>query len=158
MAMNEKQRRRRKILDLIASRPIGKQEALNRALKEVGISTTQSTLSKDMKELGVVKVPDGDGGFRYRAPTEGGRRFIQGEDLLRRELTDFVVGVDGAENMLVIKTITGHAQGVCEAVDQAGWAEVVGTVAGENTIFILCRSAAVREALRDKIREITGEI
>ena len=53
--MNEKQRRRRKILDLIASRPIGKQEALSRALREVGISTTQSTLSKDMKELGVVK-------------------------------------------------------------------------------------------------------
>ncbi len=153
--MNEKQKRHRKILDLIASRSIGKQEALSRALKELGISTTQSTLSKDMRELGVAKAPDDGGGFRYQAPAGRDRALLQGEDLLKRELTDFVVEVDGAENTLVVKTITGHAQGVCEAIDQAAWPEVVGTIAGENTIFILCRSAAHREALGGKILAIT---
>ena len=155
--MTQKQKRHRKILDLIASRPIGKQEVLSEALREVGISTTQSTLSKDVKELGVVKAPDGDGGFRYQAPA-GGRALPRGEDLLRRELTDFVVEVDGAENMLVMKTITGHAQGVCEAIDQAGWTGVVGTIAGENTIFILCRSTAECQALQEKALAITGAL
>ena len=152
--MNGKQKRHRKILNLIASRPIRKQASLSRALKEVGISTTQSTLSKDMRELGVVKAPDG-GGFRYQVPAGRDRALLQREDLLKRELADFVVEVDGAENTLVVKTITGHAQGVCEAIDQAAWPEIVGTIAGENTIFILCRSAADREALGDKFLEIT---
>ena len=155
--MTEKQKRHRKILELVVSHAIGSQETLTRALKEIGISTTQSTLSKDIKELGVVKAPDGDG-FRYHVPGEGGRVFPHGGSLLRRELTDFVVDVDGAENMLVLKTITGHAQGVCEAIDQANWPEVVGTIAGENTIFVLCRSATEREGLRNRILEITGAL
>ena len=152
--MTEKQKRHQKILELIGAQAIEKQDALSAALGAVGVSTTQSTLSKDMKELGVVKVPDGSGGFRYR----GGQIFLQNQDLLQRELTDFVVGLDGVEHTLVVKTITGHAQGVCEAMDQAGWTEVVGTVAGENTIFILCRSTEDRLRLQDHIRGITGAL
>ena len=155
--MTQKQKRHQKILDLIASRSIGKQEVLSEVLREVGILTTQSTLSKDIKELGVVKAPGGEGGFRYQVPA-GGRVLPRGEDMLRRELTDFVVEVDGAENMLAVKTITGHAQGVCEAIDQAGWTGVVGTIAGENTIFILCRSTAGRQALQEKVLAITGAL
>lgn len=155
--MTEKQRRQQKILDLIASRPIGTQGALSRALKQVGISTTQSTLSKDMRELGVVKVPDGSDGFQYQVPSAGPGP-LQGEDLLRRDLTDFVVGMDGVGEILVMKTLTGHAQGVCEAVDRAGWPELVGTIAGENTIFLLCRSAAEREVLRERVLEVTGPL
>ena len=69
-----------------------------------------------------------------------------------------VVDLDGAGHTLVVKTLTGHAQGVCEAIDQAQWPEAVGTLAGENTIFILCRSASQREALRSRIIDITGEL
>lgn len=155
--MTEKQKRLKKILDLIALRPIGTQEVLNRALKEVGISTTQSTLSKDMKELGIIKVSDNEGKFRYQVPT-GRQPLLQGEELLRRELTYFVTEVDSAENILVIKSINGHAQGLCEAIDQVGWPGIVGTLAGENTIFILCRSKAECQTLRKKIMEITGEL
>ena len=150
--MTEKQKRHQKILELIGAQSIDKQDALSTALGAVGVSTTQSTLSKDMRELGVVKVPDGSGGLRYQVPM-GGRIFLQGEDLLQRELTDFVVGLDGVEHTLVVKTITGHAQGVCEAMDQAVWPEVVGTIAGENTIFILCRSTEDRLRLQDYIQE-----
>lgn len=154
--MTEKQKRHQKILELIASRPIGRQEELGQALEAVGILTTQSTLSKDMKELAIAKVPDRDGGFRYQAPAAGARALPQAGDLLRRELADFVVSLDGAENMLVVKTITGHAQAVCEALDQAGWPEVMGTIAGENTIFALCRSRAERERLQQRILDMSS--
>ena len=156
--MSAKQERQQKILELIAHQPIARQEELSTALMDVGISTTQSTLSKDIKELGVVKVPDGEGGFRYQVPGAfigTDRLILQGENLLRRELQDFVVSVDGVDHTLVVKTITGHAQGVCESIDQMSWPEVVGTLAGENTIFILCRSPEARMNLE---RDIQGQI
>ena len=154
--MRQKARRHEKILALIGNTSIGKQEDLARFLQEAGIQTTQSTLSKDIKELRIAKTPTGDGGFRYRIPEA--RSDLSGVGLLERELTDFVVGVDGAENMLVLKTITGHAQGVCEAIDQAEWPEMVGTIAGENTIFVLCRSVRQREELGARIMAFKGEI
>ena len=153
--MGDKQERHRRILDLISSCAIGTQRALSDALAAAGISTTQSTVSKDLKQLGIVKSPDGTGGFRYRAPANASVPYESGADLLARELKDFVVDTDGAGHTLVLKTITGHAQGVCEAIDRAGWTEVVGTIAGENTIFILCQSVEVRELLRERILEIS---
>ena len=153
--MNDKQERQRRILSVIASRSIGTQKALNDALCAAGISTTQSTLSKDLKQLGIVKAPDGSGGLRYRAPTGESQHDVSGSHLLARELRDFVVETGGAGHTLVLKTITGHAQGVCEAIDRAGWTEVVGTIAGENTIFILCQSVVKRELLKERILEIS---
>lgn len=152
--MNAKQARQRKILDLIASRPIGTQEDLAAALREAGIETAQSTLSKDIRELGVVKVPAHEGGARYvqAAPS---RPSGEARALLTRVLADFVVGWEGAQNILAVRTITGHAQGVCEAIDQEAWPEVVGTLAGENTIFVLCRSDAAVMALGERLAAIT---
>ena len=152
---NGKQTRKQKILEILAARRIRRQEELGAALDELGISVTQSTLSKDIKELGVVKVPEPDGGFRYQA-TAVGRASLRGESLLLRELQDFVVGVDASQNILVLKTVTGHAQGVCEAIDQTEWSDVVGTIAGENTIFLLCRTEKQREALRIRVSEMAG--
>jgi len=157
--MSAKHERQQQILKLIADRPIARQEELSAALKALGISTTQSTLSKDIKELGVAKAPNGSGGFRYHIPGAllgPERSFLHGEELLQRELRDFVVRIDGAGYTAVVKTITGHAQGVCEAIDQVGWPEVVGTLAGENTIFILCRSEVECRRLRDRVEEMAG--
>ncbi len=154
--MSEKQERQRRILDFIASRSIGTQKALSDALKAAGILTTQSTLSKDLKQLGIVKTPDGAVGFRYQVHVEESQPYGNRSDLLARELRDFVVDLGGAGHTLVLKTITGHAQGVCEAIDGVGWAEVVGTIAGENTIFILCQSVEKREVLRERILNISG--
>ncbi len=144
------------ILEFIASRAIGTQKALSDPLGTAGISTTQSTLSKDLNQLGIVKSPDGAGGFRYQAPVEDAQPYGRRSGLLARELRDFVVESGGAGHTLVLKTITGHAQGVCEAIDRAGWTEVVGTIAGENTIFILCQTVEKREVLRERILEISG--
>lgn len=153
--MGDKQERQRHILNVIASRSIGTQKALSDALSASGISSTQSTLSKDLKQLGIVKAPDGSGGLRYQASAGDVRQYGNGSDLLARELREFVVETGGAGHTLVLKTITGHAQGVCEAIDRAGWTEVVGTIAGENTIFILCQSVEKRELLKERILEIS---
>lgn len=153
--MGDRQERHRRILDVISSRAIGTQRELSDALAAAGISTTQSTVSKDLKQLGIVKSPDGAGGLRYQAPANASTAYESGSDLLARELRDFVVETGGAGHTLVLKTITGHAQGVCEAIDRAGWSEVVGTIAGENTIFILCQSVDKREVLRERILEIS---
>tara|TARA_Y100000588_G_scaffold248866_3_gene263380 strand:- start:4391 stop:4852 length:462 start_codon:yes stop_codon:yes gene_type:complete len=150
--MIDKQSRQEKILEVVRDGDVGTQDALIRALGVAGVTTTQSTLSKDLKEMGIGKVPV-QGGFRYAVPTNGRIR-LEGEPLLHRELTDFVVEVDGAGNTLVLKTLTGHAQGVCEAIDQARWSEVVGTLAGENTIFILCRSESALNDVSDRIRKL----
>ncbi len=153
--MGTKQKRQRRILDFIAAGEIGTQKALSDALRAAGISATQSTLSKDLRQLGIVKSPDGAGGFRYQAPVVEAQPYAGRPDLLARELRDFVVEFGGAGHTLVLKTITGHAQGVCEAIDRAGWTEVVGTIAGENTIFILCQSVVKRELLKERILEIS---
>ncbi len=155
--MNGKRKRHQKILELIGSTRIGTQAALAGALEQNGVQVTQSTLSKDVRELGIIKAPGDDGVPRYQAPGTA-RALLHGEDLLIRELADFVIALDGAGNTLVVKTLTGHAQGVCEAIDQAQWPEAVGTISGENTIFILCRSASQLEALRNRIVDITGEL
>ena len=155
--MTGKQKRQQKVLELISAQTIGRQESLSDALKEVGIDTTQSTLSKDIKELGITKAHDGAGGFQYQVPTvaePAGRVVPRGDGLLRREVRDFVRMVDGAGHTTVLKTITGRAQGVCEAIDQVSWPEVVGTLAGENTIFVLCRSEVDCRRLRGRIEEM----
>jgi len=144
-----RQQRHQAILEVILERPIGRQEDLSLALREAGVHTTQSTLSKDIRELGIVKV-SAPGGFRYQPPGQTPMPH-QPRNLLAREISDFLTGIDGAGNTLVLKTITRHAQGVCESIDQAGWEEVVGTIAGENTIFILCRSEVALEEVRVRV-------
>lgn len=150
--MYGRERRHQAILEVISAKPIGRQADLGDALEEMGVHTTQSTLSKDIRELGIVKVPS-PGGFRYQPPNAAPTPRLS-PNLLERELTDFVTGVDGAGNTLVLNTITGHAQAVCESIDQAGWEEVVGTIAGENTIFVLCRTEAALADVRERIDKI----
>jgi transcriptional regulator of arginine metabolism len=154
--MSDKDRRQKLILDVIRDQSVSTQDALSNALREHGVGTTQSTLSKDMRELRVMKIPNAGGGFQYGTPNAAAEQAsrIQGEQLLGRELSDFVTTLDVAGNTLVVKTLTGHAQGVCEAIDQAGWEEVVGTIAGDNTIFVLCRSEGALAELRARIEEM----
>ena len=150
--MYGRERRHQAIIDVITAQSIGRQADLSSALEELGVHTTQSTLSKDIRELGIVKVPS-PGGFRYRPPNASPATDVS-RGLLERELVDFVTGIDGAGNTLVLNTITGHAQAVCESIDQAGWVEVVGTIAGENTIFVLCRTEEMLAEVRERIEKL----
>ena len=137
--MKAKELRQARIRELLERDLIDTHEKMARALAGMSIEVSQSTLSKDLRELGVVRVPRPEGGFRYALPETGVT--LRDRRILERELGDYLLGVDRAQNMVVIKTVSGHAQSVCEAIDRMGWEEIMGTLAGENTIFALARTA-----------------
>jgi transcriptional regulator of arginine metabolism len=152
--MRAKAARLTRIRETLAAESIDTHESLAAALAARGIPVSQSTLSKDLRELGVVRVPRAEGGFRYLLPESGAT--LHDRLVLERELRDFLVSVVQADNLLVVKTIAGHAQSVCEAIDRIGWPETVGTIAGENTIFVATRSAAAGAVLAGRMAEFIG--
>lgn len=146
--MPNKTDRQRAIRELIEARPIGSQEELRRLLFGRGWDVTQSTLSRDLREMRLARVPTGDGvryAFTSAAMAEDRPRL---EELMPR----FFQQVDGVSELCVLHTAAGGAQPVAEAIDLAQWPEVMGTIAGENTILIICRSAAGREKIQRRLR------
>ena len=117
------------ILNLIRSQPIRTQEEMAQALQLSGIEVTQVTLSRDLRELGLVKGPQG-----YREPD---RAAAQPEETgnLKRALEEFVRDIRTAQNLVIIKTAAGNAQPIALALDREGWPEILGTVAGDDTVF-----------------------
>ncbi len=153
--MRNKQMRQTRIRELLYRRAIDTHEKLAEVLQQQGIEVSQSTLSKDLREIGVVRVPQADGGFRYTLPEAGAT--LRDLHILERELQDFLVQTEQVINMVLVRTSSGHAQSVCEAIDRIGWAEIAGTLAGENTIFIVTRSEQDAAKLVDKINTVCGE-
>lgn len=142
-----KNSRQEMIIAIIKEQVIGTQEELGEALKSKEVLVTQATLSRDIKELGLIKIPTPEGYYRYSLPqdrTPG--------DILRRAQRMFaeaVISVDFADNNIVVKTTSGSAQGVAAALDDLDWPEVVGTIAGDNTILMVIRS---KEAVSDILK------
>jgi transcriptional regulator of arginine metabolism len=131
------------ILNLIRSQPIRTQDEMAQALGRVGVEVTQVTLSRDIRELGLLKGPRG-----YREPERVAKQPEAESGVLNWVLKEFVRDVTTAQNMVIIKTASGNAQPVAEAVDREAWPEIVGTIAGENTVFAATPDA--RQALRAK--------
>jgi transcriptional regulator of arginine metabolism len=129
------------ILNLIRSRSISTQDELARALKENGVDATQVTLSRDIRELGLVKTPEG-----YRA-LGGGDSALEFSTLAAEFLRD----VRMAQNQVVLKTAPGHASSVAVALDDEEWPEIVGTIAGDDTILLICPDAAIAEIVRTRL-------
>ncbi|WP_321474995.1 ArgR family transcriptional regulator [uncultured Paludibaculum sp.] len=133
--------RQGQILKLIRTRKIGTQEELARELKEEGIETTQVTLSRDIRELGLAKTADG---YREILPDPTGPSLAQ-------VMTEYLLDVRLAQNMVILKTSTGSANSLAVALDQEDWAEVAGTVAGDDTVLVVCwdnqRGKTVQERL-----------
>jgi transcriptional regulator of arginine metabolism len=134
------------ILDLVQQESVVNQEQLRRLLLRQGFDVTQATLSRDINELSLVKMP---GGYRISSSEQQAEPGYHSAGRLVRE---FVIEVREAQNLLVIKTATGSAQPVAAAIDGEGWAEMVGTVAGDDTILVISQSKANahRMALRIK--------
>ena len=154
MGNRMKTERQAMIVSLIKNNVVSTQEELGEALKNQGIMVTQATLSRDIKELGLIKTPTLDGGYRYALPQDR-----TPADVMRRAqrmLEDAVVAVDAAENILVIKTMSGSAQGVAAAFDDLEWPEVVGTVAGDNTIIAVIRSKEQTGIIMERLRQLRG--
>jgi len=132
-----KTKRQRAILSLIAARPVRSQDELAMLLETQGYEVTQATISRDIKELGLMKVPlkGGIGGqFKYVEPSSGGPMF---SSRLHRVVAELVLGVRGSVNQIVLRTPPGSAMMVAGAIDSAGWAEVLGTLGGDDTVLVI---------------------
>ncbi len=138
------------IRSLIEGRPVASQEELRVLLESGGHRVTQATLSRDLSEMGVARV-SGDDGPRYRLPEA---LADESKPLLEAILPQLFSRVDGVGELLVLHTVPSGAQPVAEAIDAQGWPEVLGTLAGENTVLIICRSAAARAALATRIEAL----
>lgn len=146
----DKQRRKTAILDIIRTHRIGSQEALRGLLKERGIDVTQATLSRDMAELRLVKVMGPDGGSHYSLPEREQAPPL--DDLL----STLFVSAEASGNLVVLKTMTGGAQAVGLAIDRSEWPEVIGTLAGDDTVLIVVGDARSSSKVRSKILELAG--
>lgn len=134
------------ILKLIRSRSISTQEELARALKEAGVDATQVTLSRDIRELRLVKTPDGYQEFEGETP---GPRF---ETLA----SEFLQDVRLAQNQIVLKTAPGHANSVAVALDAEQWPEIAGTIAGDDTILVICSDTPTAQAVHARLFRLLG--
>lgn len=130
--------RQRKIIDIINKQVICTQEELVKALRAEGFKVTQATVSRDIKELGLIKVPHEDGQlYRYALPAD--TRSPNPITRLHKVFRDSVVKVDYSENIIVIRTLTGNAHAVAACLDHSDWEEVLGTVAGDDTILVIVK-------------------
>ena len=142
-----KTRRHAKILELIRERDIETQDELLRHLREAGFDVTQATVSRDIKELRLIKTLSGSGRYKYSTGSDGSADMSSKFHSL---FTDSALSVDYAMNMLVIKCMNGIAQAVCASMDAMYWKDFVGTLAGEDTILVVCRTeAAARKAMEE---------
>lgn len=132
----DKIERRRLIRHIIASKPVATQEELVEALKKDGLSVTQATISRDIAELGLVRVRDLEGRSVYSLP---GQSVGMPLERLTRTMLEFGVGVDSSANLVVVRTTPGAAQTVARAIDESSMVEILGTIAGDDTILIVAR-------------------
>ena len=150
MAGVSKSWRQAQILDLIDREPIASQEALRQKLTAKGIAATQATISRDLKDLGLVKRA-GDGAYARAGATRAGAAVTE---QLRRAVASLVRGLERVDTLLVVRTDRGQAQGLAEWIDRAQLAEVAGTIGGDDTILLVCRGAEAAERLEARFDQI----
>ena len=141
--------RHQKVLELINTYPINTQEELLKKLRDEGYNVTQSTVSRDIKSLRLQKSLSSDGKYRYTAPN------IPNSDLKSNYsgiLSSAVVSVETAKNIVVVKTHSGMASAACAAIDSMEFSGVVGSLAGDDTIFIACGDDSFAQELTHKLR------
>ncbi|WP_337101695.1 transcriptional regulator AhrC/ArgR [Paenibacillus sp. YIM B09110] len=127
-----------KIKDLVTNQVIETQDELVEALRLSGLHVTQATVSRDMKELMLIKVPAGEGKYKYSLPQELQRQ--NPVHKLKRALLDHFVHIDFTDNLVVMKCLPGTANAIGALLDNMEWPEVMGTICGDDTILIICRT------------------
>ena len=143
-----KSKRHERILEIIKEKDIETQEELAEELKKSGFDVTQATVSRDIKNLKLLKMQSAFGKYKYVVPTKDTTNIT---DKLANILKNAVVSVENIDKMVVVKTFTGGASAASEAIDSLDFDDIAGTVAGDNTIFILVRSISGAENLVEKI-------
>ncbi|MBZ4666385.1 arginine repressor [Mahella sp.] len=136
--------RQSKILEIIKDKEIETQEDLTDELKKAGFDVTQSTISRDIKELGLIKVLAHDGRYKYAAMDKDTTSPV---DRLLRVFSEAILSIDYTGNLIVLKTLQGSAQVTAAAVDAMNWPGVLGTIAGDDTVLIIARNEKTVETL-----------
>lgn len=146
-----KSRRQAKILELIREHEINTQEGLISKLRENGFEVTQATVSRDIKELKLQKTLTADGKYRYVAAAKTPSSLTENFDSL---FSASVLSVDYAGNMIVIKTVSGMAQGACAAMDAVELSGVLGTIAGDDTIFVVAKNEGAAVSVASRLKKL----
>ena len=152
--MIKKQGRQAAIRELVSAHEVGSQEELRQLLVERGVDVTQATLSRDIRDLGLARVSAEDG-VRYVIP--GSRADDEDKPLLASLLPQLFSRIGGVGELIVLHTVRSGAQPIAEAIDQEEFPEVLGTIAGDDTILIVTRSAEARQALTRLLLGLAGE-
>ncbi len=153
----DKTRRQQAILSILEAQDIGSQDALAVALAEEEFSVTQATLSRDLRELGVARVPAAEG-YRYTTPEAetGGAAAGLGPDRLRVITSLEVTGVEANDMVIAIRTIQGRAEGVGAYLDELAIPEILATMAGDDTLIVYPRHTRLLAKLRRRLAEMFG--
>ncbi len=147
-----KARRQMKILELIRDEVVETQEELAERLRQAGIQVTQATVSRDVKELQLVKVPAGDGRYRYAQPEDPSH--AGQADRMLRIFRECILGMDNSENLIVVSTLPATAAAVAEAIDGLHCREVIGTLAGERNVFVVCKPREASPQVIDRLKHL----
>lgn len=139
------------ILDIIEKQEIETQEELASALNARGIRVTQATVSRDIKELRLLKVLTPSGKYKYATGDQADNNLT---DRFIRMLAESLLSVSSANNLIVVKTLSGSANVAAEALDSMHWPEVLGTLAGDNTVLLIIRSNEETTTVTSRIREM----
>ncbi|KAB7709222.1 transcriptional regulator ArgR [Bacillus aerolatus] len=140
-----------KIREIIVNNEIETQDELVDRLESLGYNVTQATVSRDIKELHLVKVPLMDGRYKYSLPAD--QRFNPLQKL-KRSLVDAFVSIDSAGHFVVMKTLPGNAQAVGALIDNLDWEEIMGTICGDDTCLIICRAPEHTSIISERFLEM----
>jgi len=147
-----KTKRHAAILHLVREHAVTSQEHLRELLGKQGFDVTQATLSRDIRELGLLKVPDSEGTSRYELPEEG----LLPAPPLSAMIPSLLLKVEGVGPLLVLSTPTGSASALAAALDHEEWPEVLGSIAGDDTLLIIARSIADRKKLEKRVSQLVS--
>ena len=148
-----KNARQNKILELIEEYEISTQEALIQRLAEHGFDSTQTTISRDIRQLRLIKGPTGRGTYKYVAPEVRRGNDAPGHN---SALTDAVINIDVAQNIIVVKTMSGMANAIAVCIDSLQIKDIVGSVAGDDTILLVFKNTEKAEAVEVELKNVFG--
>ncbi|MEB3101430.1 transcriptional regulator AhrC/ArgR [Ferviditalea candida] len=146
-----KGKRHIKIREIIKNNEIETQDELVDELRSAGFNVTQATVSRDIKELHLIKVPLDDGRYKYSLPND---HKFNPLNKLKRALVDNFVQIDFSGNLIVMKCLPGTANAIGSLLDNLGWTEIMGTIAGDDTILMICRTEAQSRQVIEQIRSL----
>ncbi len=151
--MSARIRRHAAILRIVQEHTVRSQDELRDLLAAEDISVGQGTLSRDIRQLGLVKRPDPDGRTAYSVPVDA----ADPVPTLQRLMPALFLSAEGVDHFLVVHTLTGGAQPLAVAIDRADWNEILGTIAGDDTILVLLRDPATRSTVLHRLETLAGE-